>query len=521
MMEIPLKCPRRLAIACVVLSVLVFLALSIGASLTKRPMNDEAYFANASLNLASKGEMGTTVLVSARMPLLRIKSHTYWVMPLYLLTEAGWYRLVGCNLLSTRLLSVLWGVAALLAWFVIVRKLTKQYAPAVLAVGLFAVDYIIVDVASLGRMDMMAAALGFCSLASYLLLREKALPWAILISQVLMASSGMTHPNAIIHLSGLVFLTLYLDRQKIRWRHLALAFLPYVVAGVGWGLYILQDPEAFRSQFIGNLQHNRLGFLHPVWSIRLEVSERYWKAFGLGPHSPGHSGPIYLKTVILCAYVLAIGSLLAFRSLRQQAVTRVLLWLVALYILVQTFFNQKETMYLINIIPVYDVILSFVVCELWTRRLVPRWLLAMGICMVCLIQVGSTAYRIRLNIYKNSYEPMITFLKQCSPPDTLVMGTAALGFDLGFEGHVLDDITLGQLSGKRADFVVMDEIWRDNLEGLRKNGPPGVYGTIVAKLGREYSLIYNRDAYMVYARNSGDLIGPECRHLTSGLAERK
>src|SRR5260370_26767829 len=106
----------------VILIIIVFLALSFGAVKTARPYRDEAFVSNPAYNLAVHGYMGTTVFETAVSPeraaeidagtqllpglvgrpnstaamigkLRGIEKHTYWIMPLHLLAQAGWYKM--------------------------------------------------------------------------------------------------------------------------------------------------------------------------------------------------------------------------------------------------------------------------------------------------------------------------------------------------------------------------------------------------------------------------------------------
>lgn len=475
----------------------IYLCLAVGASLTKRPWSDEGWFASPSWNLANRGFMGTTIIESAGTSLLRIEQHTYWVMPLYLVTQAGWFKLLGGSLLSNRLFSIAWGVIALLACFAIVNRLTNRVLPAGLAVALLAIDYLFVDVASFGRMDMMTAALGLAALASYLLLRQR-LTWAVFISNTLIACCALTHPNAVIHAGGLLFIIVYLDRPNLRLRHAALAALPYVIGAAAWAGYISQDIQGFRAQFSFNaMQGDRLqGLFHPLTALHKEWVERYRVAFGLGGHSPEHGGPIFLKSFILLAYIFGIVSMFVFPELRKERSSRILLGLACIYFLVQVLFNQKLGYYLVHIIPLYVAILAIVLCTLWSQRLLPRWLLAGVLLSLIFIQVGGTAYRIRLNERK-SYRQAVRFIQQHSTAGGLVMGTAAFAFDLGFDGKLIDDTALGYFSGKRADFIIIDEIYEDALAGRRRDHPEA-YTMIQQKLRQQYQEAYTQYPYKIY-----------------------
>ena len=205
-----IKKPYHLLLAVVVLA---FLALAVGSALTKSPWSDEAWFAQAGLNLATRGEMTTPVLETAGTNFKGLERHTYWVMPLHLVTQAGWYKVFGFSLFSMRMLSAVFGVLALFSWYFIVGNLSGNRKVALITFVLLAFDYIFVMAASFGRGDMMSAALGAAGLAAYLCLRERDFKWAIFASQSLIAACGLTHPNGgVAFFVGLLFLTLYFDR---------------------------------------------------------------------------------------------------------------------------------------------------------------------------------------------------------------------------------------------------------------------------------------------------------------------
>jgi len=65
-------------------------------------------------------------------------------MPLHLVLQAGWYKLFGFSLLAMRSISMLWGLAALWSWFLIMRALTEDVDIAILTVGLLATDFVFI-----------------------------------------------------------------------------------------------------------------------------------------------------------------------------------------------------------------------------------------------------------------------------------------------------------------------------------------------------------------------------------------
>ncbi|MDQ3805792.1 MAG: glycosyltransferase family 39 protein [Acidobacteriota bacterium] len=491
---------RKFQAALVGAAVALYLALALGSAMTKTPEIDEGFFANPALNLATKGRMGTTILETEGSALKGIREHTYWVLPLHLVLQAGWYKLFGFSLLSLRAISIVWGLVALAAWFLIMKRLTGARAAGLLAAGLLAVNYTFIAVGSLGRMDMMCAALGFAGLAAYLVLRERNLGAAVVASHALVVLSGLTHPNGIIHLAGLVVVTLYFDRRRLRPAHVGLAALPYLAGAVGWGLYILEDPSAFVEQFAMNSRDGgRLaGFKAPWVGFANEFLQRYPHAFGLGANSAGHSGPIYLKSLLLVPYVVAVVWGFASRGVRRHASYRVLLMLVVVYFLILSLIDgQKETPYLIHIFPVYVGLLVLLLRRLWEARPGLRPLVVVCVAGFLALEAGGMLLRIRQRTYQNLYQPTIAFLEQNSDRETQITGSSALGFGLNFRDTLKDDIRLGYASGKRPRFIVINsEYEMSYARALDKQ--PEVKRHISALLTEEYAPVYQNEGFKVY-----------------------
>ena len=113
------------------------------------------------------------------------------------------------------------------------RILSGDERIALLALGLMAVDFTVVWTASVGRMDMMCAALGGAGLTAFLILRERNLIRAVLVSQSLIVAAGLTHPMAAGYACGLAALTLYSDWKRIRMQHVLVAAVAYLIGAIG------------------------------------------------------------------------------------------------------------------------------------------------------------------------------------------------------------------------------------------------------------------------------------------------
>jgi len=349
---------------------------------------------------------------------------------------------------------------------------------------------------------MMCAALGAAGLAAYLTLRERNLTYAVLFGNCFVVASGMTHHLGLLGLFGLIFLAFFFDRKRLQWRHFFVALVPYIIAASAWSFYILKSPSLFLAQFKGNATaDDRLGTLMaPLAGLRREITERYLIGFGLGPHSVGNSGPIRLKALILLAYVVALVGFVLVKDIRKKKGYQALLILAALYFVVLTIWDgQKLTWYLIHVIPIYTGILAVWVVWCWDTVFVPRWLLAGAMFVFLAIQLGGVLQRIRLDAYHRNFAPAADFLKRNAHGDQVIMASAEIGFGLGNFDHLVDDSRLGFNSGKKPDFIVIEEVYRTEFESY-KNRHSDLYQFIQSRLKNEYQKVYDHELYEIYAR---------------------
>lgn len=484
---------HRWALLLVIL--IVFLLLSVGTIRTKLPFGDEAWYGDPALNLATQGSMGTRVLESAGVPRLQgIHEHSYWAMPLYIVAEAGWFRMSGFGLIRQRLMSTLWGVVLLTSWMMFLAKLFDDWKIALLTGGLLAVDEIVVTIGSVGRTDMMCSALGCAALASYLCLRENSVSRAVLVSQTFVVASGMTHPNGLLYFEVLLLTSLWFDRDRLFLRHVGLAIFPYTVGAFLWGLYIAEDPSDFRAQF-GISAGARLGGAISPWiALKREIVWRYlgtyW--FGSGPHS---SGLGRLRIIILMVYLMGVAGALLVPAIRKRKPVQLLLILTGLTFFSMVFYEgAKQTFYLILILPYFAALSA--TCFLHYRVKRPVFVVIV-IFIVVSLNVAPLVYRMRRNDYRSQYLTAVRFLERKLPDNGTLMGGAELGYALGFD-RVIDDHTLGYDSRKRANLLAVNadyEEWRETFRTQR----PEVDHYIQDTLSRNYDLVFDSGAYKIYA----------------------
>ncbi len=342
-----------------ILAAILGLYLVLGAvrAVTRPIMTNEAWFASPALTLVSKGYMGTTILEDSGTWFEGIDRYTYWVPPLHLLLQALWYKLFGFGLLTLRSISVLSGAAVLLAWYTIVSAPSGNRAAGLLAAGIGAIDPRLLNLAALGRMDMLCAALGSGALAVYLHFREKSLIRATLLAHVLAAASCLTHFLGGLYVAGLLIFMLYFDRNRIGKKEIALSLLPYAVGLAGWGAYALQAPSLFLAQFFGNVSGMSAevfgrgrwsGLAAPFTAVIREYLVRY--ADNFGSHAP--TLPQRLPLFALLVYTAAAVWCLAWPPCRRHLGYRALLLYSAfVYLSMALLDGLKNSFYLAHTLP--------------------------------------------------------------------------------------------------------------------------------------------------------------------------
>jgi 4-amino-4-deoxy-L-arabinose transferase-like glycosyltransferase len=436
--------------------------------MTKRPWEDEAFYSNSAYNLAFHGSYDTTAFELRGFIQHPENPHMYMQPPLYGLVTAGWFKVFGFGAVILRLQAVFWGMLTLLSLWLLLRS-GGIPPPIRLAVTAFvSTDYFFLLSASDGRMDMMCTALGTTAIAAYMVLREKSLPWALIASHTLIVASGLTHPTGIIYFCGLVFLTLYYDRARLRMNLLPLVVLPYLVGAGAWGVDIMKDPESFRAQFGGNITKTSAatgassdGSVYLVSTLKQEALRRYGSAFGFGP---GVSGINRVKTVILLSYVVGLLGIFLTPSLRRDKFLFALACLTLIYIFVLGLTPSKNYYYLVNTtIPMATCLGLLLYRHPLAQRLGTRVCTLLLVGLAC-IQVGGLAYKIRQDPYHKSYLPMIEFVRENATPQAgSVMGVIGLWFHL-YDRPFIQDTALGYYSGRKADLVVVDPIFRSFLD---------------------------------------------------------
>ena len=475
---------------------------SLGAAafeaIHRTPWSDEGWFSSASYNLARHGFLGTTVIEPAGSGLTRIDQRTYWVMPLFLLGQALWLKLLPATLFTARLFTMFWHPVALASLYLFLARLfpAARTLPA-LATGLLACSYVFIDNSAFARPDLACAALGLAALAFYVRLRERSLPLAMLASNACIAAAGMMHPNGIFHALALVTLMLWYDwRRLFHWRVIGAAALPYLVTAAAWGYYISLDYEAFYQQMHTNGTNSRwTPTLNPLTIISTEIRERYLVAFGFITR-----GASLLKGAALIAYLAAVAGCLATSRLRARNPVRLLLVLLAVYFAGMSVFNQKLSYYLIHIVPIYIALLAVWVADLWREHPRLRPGLAAGLLVLAGLETGGILLKAYTRSYRAEQFAMVDFVRAHAAPGARINGSGALLYSFDFDTRLKDDLYIGLRGGPQPHVVIVESLYRETYEAWKKERPEDMR-RITGRLA-SYRLAYEKAGYEVYLRNA-------------------
>jgi hypothetical protein len=479
--------------------VCVYLILAGALTVTKRPGFDEAAYANPALDLITRGSMGMTIwdpLGQGSAPgkdQVHVQTHDYYNMPLSILGQAVMYKLIGFGLYRMRVYSMLWGLAALASWGFIIRVLADSWGAALMATFLVATDRAFLEAATSGRPDMMSAALGSLSIAAYLALRGSRLDAAILASQTCVAAALFAHPVGFLAEAALVVLVLRFDLRRLRWTHIALVVLPFAVGFGLWGLYIAKDPDAFRAQFGRNAAGRASGLVAPLQTLMREVPIRFFDLMYLPPYA---TGVRRLTVLIPILYFLSAIDLL----FRKQS-TRLLGILAVVNFFVFGILEQRKHEYfLVHLTPLFACCLGIWVWSEWSEASWRRWTSAGVVALLVVLQTSWIAYSCWMDPYRKAYLPAMAFLEQRAGGKSLIMGDAELGFYFGFYNNVVDDSTLGYYSGKRPEFIVVDENgYAQVFEDFYALYPD--LGRFVRKtLNEDFKQVFTNRIYTIYQR---------------------
>jgi hypothetical protein len=473
------------------------LELVIGTAIarTHLPLCDEGFYGVPAYTLSRTGFLRNPVMESAGIKYLRgVDHHFYWMAPIGMVLQALVFVVFGFSLLIQREISVLCGLGAILCWYLTLKWLLPRRAAA-LSVLFLSIDFVFLSLSSLGRSDMISLFLGSVALAGYMNLRERSLYLALIVASSASAFSGMVHPNGgIAAMMSLAILVFCLDRTRLEWMDLVIVAACYGVCGLGWILYIAKAPDLFLAQFLGNVA-SRFAH-HRTTDLFIGECARYMSAYGLeGAHGMKLAmcivPAVYLSSVALCGLVKDIRA--------QQGVRILLLMFIGISCSLVFLEGSKQGWYLVHLSPLFASFLAMCVTRLWqSRSVLPRLAAASQIAIVVL-GVGRLSYTARNQHLQRLYDPTVAYLNDHLGPSGLVFARSEFYFGLQCRRCLRDDPNLGFFSGRRADFIVIDQDYTSHLASLLRANA-AVYNGVRGILDTEYREVFRNDSYQVLER---------------------
>ncbi len=488
---------ERSPIAVLALICAASMALVIAAGWQGPPLADEGFFTDPARHLARDGFLGTTVLESAGSGNLRIQERTYWVMPFYLVLQAAYLKVAPDSLRSVRFLSVLMIPLALVSFWIVLDRLGWPRMASLGAAALLGISYPLLTAARLARPDLLAFALGWAGVALYVALRERRFLLAVLLSQTALMLSALTHPNAVLPFLALVVIAVWQDRSRWGMFPVAVGLIPYLAGFGAWGLYILQDTEAFWAQFRYNSADRVALSLNPVSVIWSEIRLRYFTTYLIQPGSLRS----LLRLVMPFSLFAALAAVWVLPGLRRNPGVRAMGVIALGTFLVQCVFNQKLTQYTVFGAAPFTALLTAWVAAWWEER--PGWrpLLTGWMGLLLLFPISSVVTWARAESGVSSLREIREFLKVNAPAAGIIHGSSAFVHELGFDPRLKDDRFLGAYTGLRADVIlVADYLTRANYEWLSQYAPEQM--ELIRQRMAEYRVVMVRPHYQVLFRNT-------------------
>ena len=480
--------------------VLVHLLLAASFSRIIYPIDDEAYYASSAANLVMKGHFGTTTYETHLLP--NLERHSYWIVPVYPILLAGWFRVVGVGLWEQRLLSVLFGGLAVWAWYRIALALSGSIRIALGAAALVALDHTLLSAAN-GRPDLMGHAWGVIGIAAYLSYRETSLRWACCLGYLGAALAGMSHPlPGVLAFANISLLVVLLDRRRFDLRALAAAIAPFAVGVVALALYVHPNWQEAYHQFRWNATWTNpeggpgrlIGGQH--------LLSTWWRVAGfvVAEFTPPPDGSAagWIKLLVPLTYAVAVVLSLAVPAVRSTPALRILLALgLADCILLPVIAAYHKWQYYMHILILFPLIVVLVLAALSRARsyfLLASFAVLIG--GVVLVQAARIVHSLKQDSLGTRYEPSAARLRQPPFDKGTFWGKAYWAYAVGLD-RLTEDNAFGYFSHKRKDFLLLS-LDQPGGKGDMPKGDKGEY--VVGMLAREYTLVYENQTIRVYAK---------------------
>jgi hypothetical protein len=184
---------------------------------------------------------------------------------------------------------------------------------------------------------------------------------------------------------------------------------------------------------------------------------------------------------------------------------KLLLGVTLIYFLGLTIIDsQKQYYYLVHIVPFYLTMCGLFISWCWARPNMFGKALGLVLGAIAIVEIAGLAYRMRRDQYRNSFQPVATFLKQNTTAQSSIAANPGVALGLGFPENVFNDPLFGYNSKKKFDYIVIDPESVYSIDRSQERNELGrqTYDYTIRLLADEYRLIYDHGSYTIYSRKS-------------------
>jgi hypothetical protein len=232
--------------------------------------------------------------------------------------------------------------------------------------------------------------------------------------------------------------------------------------------------------------------------VKGEVT-RYASAYGLfNAH-----GIKLVRILLPVSYLASIVFCVLSKDLRRRSAV-LLMMFVAISLTLVFLEGAKQGWYLVHLSPLFCAFLALSMHRLWTSGNILARMIASAQALIVVLGVMSLAYIASNRNLEVLYRPTVAFLNAHVEPGDMVFARSEFYFGLNCRTCLRDDTNLGELSGRRAQYIVIDQDYTDHLMDLRAKSP-ATYRDIEERLNTEYREVFRNSNYQVLRRNAAGL----------------
>jgi len=484
----------------IIIPCLILIAITTILIFTNIPWSDEGWVAASSANLVNKGILANTICVSQET--FKINYPMYLELsqpPVYFLAQALVFKLFGIGLFQIRFLSLFWGIIGLIAIYLLLKKLIKDKLIIFISLILASTNLYYIRASSLARTDIMASSLSLVALAIFINLREKKFTFAVILSNIFICLSGLTHPVGVAGLVALIFLILYLDRSKVNLKIVLLALCPYIVGGISWGIYVIPNINEFIYQFGGHV--SGAGFHSGGGNIFKRIIDefvyRYFLfSYGIMPDNFTIFNILKLLLKISAVSFYFINFFIAAFIIKSKKL-KLLWWILLIYISTMAIIiSNKAAAYLVWTMPFFAIVVSLVFYKI-KKKIFLKITYILFIILVIFVSCSGVFNIIRKNDYKDKYIADLKEFDENYYEGGLIYANTITCFYYGFDNNIIrDDIYLGYYTGVLPDYIAVESRYKGDFVNFEND----LKKYISSMLNEKFEKIYKGKLYTFYKK---------------------